>query len=148
MSKLCLPDLNEVTLACRLTRDPELKYLPSGTQVCEFGVAQSRKWKDQHGETHEETYFGEVKCWTKTAEYVAKHFHKGSAVLVRGRLALETWIDKDTGGNRSKTRIVASRVDRLEWDDDGGGGRSEQQRRETQSAEPLPEPEDEDDILF
>ena len=68
MSDLRMPDLNKVSLAGRLTRDPELRYIPSGTAVCELGLAVSRKYRTKEGEQREWTLFINVKCWGKKAE--------------------------------------------------------------------------------
>lgn len=95
---------NQVTLIGNLTRTPELKYTPSGTAVCKFGVATNRKY----GEDKQETFFGEVTAWGKLAENVAKFMAKGSKVLVVGRLITETW-EKD-GEKKSKTAIAAENI--------------------------------------
>ena len=94
---------NKVMLGGNITRDPELKQLPSGSAVCNFGIAVNKKWKDANGAAKEEVYFGECQAWGKTGENIAKFFAKGNAIFVEGELRLEQW-EKD-GVKQSKTRI-------------------------------------------
>ena len=101
-----MSSFNKVILLGNITRDPELKYLPKGTAVCQFGLAVNRKWKDQAGELKEEVTFCELQAWGNTAENISKYFRKGSPIFIEGRLSQETWEDKATGQKRSKTRIV------------------------------------------
>lgn len=98
--------LNKVFLQGNLTRDPEIKYLPSGKAVVNLSIANNRKWKTESGEQREEVFFGECKAFGTTAETIAKYFGKGSAILVEGRLSREEWEDKQTGAKKSATRIV------------------------------------------
>lgn len=143
MADLRMPDLNKVFLAGRLTRDPELRYIPSGKAVCEFGLAVSRKYKSKDGEMREDTVFIEVTCWDKTAEFVGEKLKKGRPLIVEGRLKSDSWDDKNTGQKRTKIGVTADRVQFLEWEDrDGGGERSKPAPR------PIEEPVPEDDIPF
>lgn len=98
-------NINSVTLAGRLTRDPELKYTPSGTAVCEFSLAQNERRKDGEDRAH----FFEVVAFGRTAETVAEHKRKGDLLVVEGRLQQDRWEAKD-GGKRSKVGIVAHRA--------------------------------------
>ena len=86
MADLRIPDLNHVMIAGRLTRDPELKYIPSGAAVCNFAIAASKKYRTKDGEQKEDVVFVNVTCWGKTAEFVGENFAKGLAILVEGRL--------------------------------------------------------------
>ncbi len=142
MADLRMPDLNKVFLAGRLTRDPELRYIPSGTAVCELGLAVSRKYRTKDGEQREETLFINVTCWGKTAEYVGENFHKGRPIIVEGRLKSDEWEDKNTGQKRTKIEITADRVQSLDWEDQGGSKPSKPAPRAIE--EPVPE----DDIPF
>ena len=146
MSDLRMPDLNRVILAGRLTRDPELKYTPSGTAVCKMGLAVSRTFKGKDGEKREETLFVDLTAWEKSAEYYGQHLRKGRPVIVEGRLRSDTWDDKTTGQKRSKIEITVMRLQQLDWEDRGGGGGaaapSRPEPREIE--EPIPE----DDIPF
>ncbi len=154
MSDFKMPDLNRVQLAGRLTRDPELRYLPSGSAVCKLGLAVSEYYKTKEGEKREETLFINVNCWNKTAEWVGQAFKKGRPVLVEGRLKLNEWDDKTTGQKRSTIEVFALRVQALDWEDrDGGGARSGAPAEATSraggpSSRPIEEPVPEDDIPF
>lgn len=99
-------NLNQVTLAGNLTRDPESKFTPSGVCICNISVAVNRRWKDKNGEEKEEVYFGDAIAFGKTAEVIAKHFRKGMPIFLQGRLKQEEWEDKNTGAKRSATRIL------------------------------------------
>jgi single-strand DNA-binding protein len=103
-------NINKVIICGNLTRDPQTKTLPSGKNVCEFGLAINRRYKGKDGELKEETTFVEVQAWDKTADLVGKYLLKGSEAYVEGRLSQETWEDKTTGQKRSKTRVVAENV--------------------------------------
>lgn len=104
-------ELNKVFLAGNLTRDPEIKYLPSGTAVADLGLAVNRRWFDRNaGEKKEETLFVDVTVWDKSAEFCKNYLHKGSAIIVEGRLKQDTWQDKQSGTNRSKITVVAERI--------------------------------------
>lgn len=100
--------LNTVTLIGNLTRDPELKSLPSGSAVCSFSVATNRTWKDKNGAKQESVEFHNVTAFNKTAEIIAQYMRKGSQVLVIGRLQTRSW-DKD-GQKHYRTEIVAETV--------------------------------------
>ena len=97
--------LNKVTLIGNLTRDPELRYTPSGTAVCTFGLATNRSWTTQTGETKEETEFHRIVSWNKLGELCSQLLAKGRKVYVEGRLATRTWQAQD-GTQRTSTEIV------------------------------------------
>src|SRR3989339_589627 len=94
--------LNKVILIGNLTRDPELRYTPSGTAVCTFGLATNRSWTTQSGETKEETEFHRIVVWNKLAELCAQLLVKGRKVYVEGRLSTHAWTAPD-GTQRSST---------------------------------------------
>ena len=98
---------NKVTLAGNLTRDPELRFTPSGKSICKFGLAINRRWKSETGEAKEETTFLDVDCFGKTAETIEQYFKKGRSIFIEGRLKLDTWDDKATGQKRSKLGVIA-----------------------------------------
>jgi len=149
MSDFRMPDVNKVLLAGRLTRDPELRYLPSGMAVCKLGLAVSRFYKSKDGEKREETMFINVTTWGKTAEYANEYLRKGRPVLVEGQLRSNDFEDK-TGQKRTVIEVNAERVQQLDWGDkaggapSGGGGGGRPQPRTIE--EPMP-PAD-DDIPF
>ena len=92
-----------------LTKDPELKTLPSGSSVANFGIATNRVWKNQQGEKQEEVQFHNIVVFGKQADTVSQYLKKGSSVLVEGRLQTRNW-DAQDGTKRTKTEIVAERV--------------------------------------
>ena len=102
-------NFNKVFIAGNLTRDPELKYTPSGAAVCSFGVAINNKWTDKSGEKHESVTFVDCDAWSRTAEVISEHLSKGSPIFVEGRLQLDQWTDKD-GQKRSKLKVVCERM--------------------------------------
>ena len=92
-----------------LTRDPELRYTPSGSAVCSFGVATSRSWTTSEGEQQEKTEFHNVVAWKKLAEICSQYLVKGQKVYIQGRLQTRTWEGKD-GNRRSRTEIVVDQM--------------------------------------
>ena len=102
---------NRVILVGNLTRDPELRYIPSGTAVSEIGLAINDRVK-KDGQWVEETTFVDVTLWARTAEIANEYLSKGSNVLVEGRLKLDSWEAND-GQKRSKLRVVADRMQML-----------------------------------
>ena len=102
-------NLNKVFIMGNLTRDPELKTLPSGSSVANFGIATNRVWRNQQGEKQEEVQFHNVVVFGKQADTVSQYLKKGSSVLVEGRLQTRNWEAQD-GTKRTKTEIVAERV--------------------------------------
>src|SRR5690349_9120767 len=100
-------NLNKVTIAGRLTRDPDVRYTTQGTAIADIGIAISRFFKNDQGETKEETDFIDVTAFGRTAEIIQKHLRKGSPVYLDGRLKLDQWDDKQTGAKRSKLKVVA-----------------------------------------
>jgi len=97
--------LNRVILIGNLTRDPELKYTPSGTAVCSFGVATNRSWKTADGETKEETQYHRIVAWQKLAELCGKLLTKGRKIYLEGRLVYRTFTGRD-GQQRTVSEIV------------------------------------------
>ncbi len=105
---------NRVILVGRLTRDPELRYLPNGTAVATFGIATSRSWTDRNtNEKKEEVMFIDVTSFARSAEIVNQYLKKGNKVLVEGRLVLDRWTDQN-GQNRSKHTVRADTVQFME----------------------------------
>ncbi len=102
-------NLNKVFIIGNLTRDPELRSLPSGQSVTSFGVATNRTWKNQQGEKKEDTQFHNIVVFGKQADTVAQYLKKGSSALIEGRIQTRNWEAQD-GSKRNKTEIVAERV--------------------------------------
>lgn len=101
--------LNKVLIMGNLTRDPELRYVPSGTAVTNFTVAVNRIYKDKTGEKKEEASFIRVVVWGKMAENCGEYLAKGRAVLVEGRLQSRSWEGQD-GQKKSTLEVIASNV--------------------------------------
>lgn len=111
---------NRVILVGNLTRDPELRYIPSGTAVAEIGLAVNDRRKNASGEWVDETTFVDVTLWARQAEIANEYLSKGSSVLIEGRLKLDTW--ESDGQKRSKLRVVGERMQMLGSRGGGGGG--------------------------
>jgi single-strand DNA-binding protein len=107
-----MPNLNSVHLMGNLTRDPEVRYTPRGTAVCDISLAINRILppEQEGGERREEVTYVDVTLWGKTAENAGQYLAKGRSVFVDGRLALETWEDKQSGQKRSRLKVVAESV--------------------------------------
>jgi single-strand DNA-binding protein len=99
---------NKVIVMGNLTRDPELRYIASGTAVCDLGLAINDKRK-VGDKWEEETTFIDVTCWARTAEVCAEYLKKGSQVLIDGKLKMENWQNKE-GNKRSKIKIVCNEM--------------------------------------
>jgi single-strand DNA-binding protein len=148
MSDLRLPDMNKVYLVGRLTRDPELRYLPSGTALCKLGLAVSRNYRTREGERREDTTFLNVSVWEKQAEFIGENLQKGRPVLIEGSLQSNEWEDKNTGQKRTMIEVRAQRVQPLDWDDRGGSGQRSSGGGGRQQSQGDEEPVPEDDIPF
>lgn len=115
-----MASFNRVILVGNLTRDPELRYIPSGTAVTEVGLAINNRRKGANGEWIEETTFVDVTLWGRTAEVATEYLSKGSSVLIEGRLKLDTWQDKE-GQKKSKLKVVGETLQMLGAKGQGGG---------------------------
>ena len=98
--------LNKAFLYGNLTRDPELKALPSGSNVVSFGIATNRTYKDKNGAKQETTEFHNIVAFGRTAEIIAQYMKKGRPIFVEGRLQTRSWDDKETGKKNYRTEIV------------------------------------------
>lgn len=135
---------NRVVLLGNLTRDPELRYIPSGTAVSEIGLAVNDRVK-KNDQWVDETTFVDVTLWGRTAEVANEYLSKGSSILIEGRLKLDTW-EKD-GQKRSKLRVVADKMQMVGARGGGsgprGGGEQQSQESSVQPAGPSMPPADE-----
>jgi single-strand DNA-binding protein len=95
---------NKVILMGHLTRDPQIKYLPSGTAVCDIGLAVNRAWKDAGGHAQQEVLFVDCSAFGKLGENVNEYFQKGRPIHIEGRLKLDRW--EQDGQHRSKIRVI------------------------------------------
>ena len=141
---------NKVILMGNLTRDPELKYLPSGSAVANVGIAVNRNWTDREsGEKREEVCFVDLEAFGRTAETMNEYLQKGRPVLIEGRLRHRTW-ETDDGQRRSKHDIFVERFQFVGGRQDGSeqGGYSQPGDTAPQSSAPDASPTTEDDIPF
>ena len=116
-----MANLNRVFLIGNLTRDPELRYIPSGTAVANFGLATNRVYKTPSGEKKEEVCFVKVVVWGRMAEVCGEYLSKGRPVFIEGRLQYRAW-DGSGGEKRSTLEIRAERVQFLGARGDKTGG--------------------------
>jgi len=111
--------LNKVFLYGNLTRDPELKALPSGGQVANFGLATNRTYKDKSGAKQEATEFHNVVAFGRTAEVIAQYVKKGRPIFVEGRITTRSWEGKEDGKKQYRTEII---VENFQFGADAGKG--------------------------
>lgn len=104
-----MANYNRIIMVGNLTRDPELKQLPSGATVCRLNIASNRQFRDKTGNTTQEVCFIDVDVWGPQADSCKQYLQKGRSILVEGRLKLDSWKDAD-GQARSKHSIVANTV--------------------------------------
>ena len=132
---------NKVILMGNMTRDPELKFLPSNTPVVEFSIATSRTFKKQDGTKGEETCFTDCQMFGKRAEVINKYFSKGEPILVEGRLKFDQWQAQD-GAKRSKLRVFVESFEFVK------SGQQQQQTQQQPSHQEQPPFEPTEDIPF
>lgn len=113
-----MPNLNRVMLMGNLTRDPEMRYLPSNMAVVSLGLAINRRWKNQQGEQQEETTFVDCEAFGRSAEVINQYLRKGRPLFIEGRLKLDQWQDKE-GNNRSRMKVV---IESFQFVDSRGSG--------------------------
>jgi len=138
---------NRVLLMGNLTRNPEIRYTPSGTAVVDLGLAVNESFKNKAGEVVEQVCYVDVVVWGRQAETASEYLQKGSPVFVEGRLQLDQW-ENQQGEKRSKLRV---RADRVQFLGGSGGNRSTESSAApvgapaTQPVAPAPTPEADDD---
>lgn len=135
--------LNKAQIIGNLTKDPELKYTPSGTAVVVFSVATNRKWVDSQGQQKEDATFHRIVAWSKLAEICSKYLKKGSKVFIDGRIDNRTWEDKNNQKHYI-SEIVASEMIMLDNklnDSSGEAEATNNSAEDTAPPEPAPEPE-------
>ena len=130
--------VNRVFLMGNLTRDPELRYIPSGTAVANFTIAVNRVYSTQTGEKKEEVCFVRIVVWGRRAEVCGEYLSKGSPAFVEGRLRSRSWQAQD-GQNRSTIEVVADNVQFL-----GGANRGKQKPSTKADDAPKVSPQEED----
>ena len=113
--------INKVIIVGNLGRDPEMRYLPSGSPVTDFSMAVSRRWTSRDGEQREETEWFNVVCYDKLAEITNQYLQKGRQVYIEGRLRTRSWEDQQTGEKKYRTEVVATDMQMLGSRGDQGG---------------------------
>jgi single-strand DNA-binding protein len=115
-----MANLNKVFLMGNLTRDPELRYTPSGSPVCEFGMAINRTYKTGSGEQREEVCFVDVVMWGRRGVVISEYMTKGRPIFIEGRLQYDSW--ETAEGRRSRLRVVADNFELIGGRGQGGEG--------------------------
>jgi len=142
-----MASFNRVILMGNMTRDPQLKYLPNNTAVCEFGIATNRKWRDQSGNQREDVCYVDVSAFGRQGETINQYMGKGRPILIEGRLKFDSWTAQD-GGKRSKLSVVVENFQFVgsRGDQQGGaGGASYDRAAPPQGAPPAgPAPQGDD----
>jgi len=136
--------LNKAFLYGNLTRDPELKALPSGSNVVSFGLATNRTYKDKNGQKQEATEFHNIVAFGRSADLIAQYMKKGRPLFVEGRIQTRSWDDKESGKKNYRTEIV---VDNFQFGDGGKGGGAGAPSS-TRSSEEQPAPKDAEEIKY
>ena len=116
-----MASFNKVLLMGNLTRDPQLKYLPNNTPVCEFGMAVNRKWRDRDGNQREEVCYVDLAAFARQAETLNQYMSKGKPIFIEGRLKFDSWTGQD-GQKRSKLSVVVDNFQFVGAREGGGGG--------------------------
>ena len=147
-----MANLNKVFLMGNLTRDPELRYTPSGTAVCDFGLAVNRRWRGQDGEQRDETCFVDITAWARQAEVISEYCRKGRPLFVEGRLRLDSWETQD-GQKRSKLKVTLEGFQFIGGRGDGGrsserGESGDQPRKRAPAGPPQEQDKPQEDAGF
>jgi single-strand DNA-binding protein len=108
-----MASFNKVILLGNLTRDPEVRYTPKGSAVCDLGLAVNRVYTTDSGEKREEVTYVDVVLWARLAEIAGEYLKKGRPVFIEGRLQMDSWDDKQTGQKRTKLRVVGETMQLL-----------------------------------
>jgi single-strand DNA-binding protein len=149
-----MASFNKVILLGNLTRDPEVRYTPKGSAVCDLGIAVNRSYTLDSGEKREEVTFVDVVLWSRLAEIAGEYLKKGRPIFIEGRLQLDTWDDKQSGQKRSKLRVIGETMQLLGGRPPGaGGGAAEGGESRAGKTTPPPKPAagsepDDDEIPF
>ncbi len=114
MADLKLPRINKIIVSGRIGNDIELKYTPKGTPVVRFVLASDRSYKDESDQWQTSTSWIECIAWSKWAEFVANQTHKGSPLIVEGRLETRSWTDQNNQ-TRKSYEVIVENLHNLEW---------------------------------
>lgn len=140
-----MASLNKVLLIGNLTRDPEVRMLPSGRSVCKFGLAMNRNFKDAEGNRREETTFVDVESFGPRGEALARFFTKGKPIFVEGRLKLDQW-ESQTGEKRSRLLVELDNWEFVGSRQDSYDNQPPQQSQDVPQTQSVPTEEPSDSI--
>jgi len=156
-----MASFNKVILLGNLTRDPEVRYTPKGSAVCDLGIAVNRVYTTEGGEKREEVTYVDVVLWARLAEIAGEYLKKGRPIFIEGRLQMDTWDDKQTGQKRTRLRVVGETMQLLGSRPSGTGASgpteaTDEDRQSHSSGKPTaappksaaPSEPDEDEIPF
>ena len=129
-----MASFNKVIVLGNLTRDPEVRYTPKGSAVCDLGIAVNRVYTTEGGERREEVTFVDVVLWARLAEIAGEYLRKGRPVFIEGRLQMDSWDDKQTGQKRTKLRVVGESMQLLGSRPGGATGETAEEDRAGTSA--------------
>lgn len=136
-----MASFNKVILLGNLTRDPEVRYTPKGSAVCDLGLAVNRVYTLENGEKREEVTYVDVTLWSRLAEIAGEYLKKGRPVFIEGRLQLDTWDDKQSGQKRSKLRVIGETMQLLGSRPSGGApAEAEAEDRQSRGGKPSTPP--------
>jgi single-strand DNA-binding protein len=124
-----MASFNKVILLGNLTRDPEVRYTPKGSAVCDLGLAVNRNYTLENGEKREEVTFVDVVLWARLAEIAGEYLKKGRPVFIEGRLQMDSWDDKQTGQKRTKIRVVGETMQLLGSRPSGAAGDAQESEK-------------------
>jgi single-strand DNA-binding protein len=146
---MLMASFNKITIVGYLGRDPELRYTPQGTPVCDFSVATTERRKDKSGEFQDITTWFRVTFFGRTAEVASQYLTKGKQVYVEGRLTQRDWQDRD-GNSRSSLEVTGSDLQFIgpRGDDAGAPTQERSSRVAAPRSEPAAEPITDDDVPF
>jgi single-strand DNA-binding protein len=145
-----MASFNKVILLGNLTRDPEVRYTPKGSAVCDLGLAVNRVYTTDSGEKREEVTYVDVVLWARLAEIAGEYLKKGRPIFIEGRLQMDSWDDKQTGQKRPRLRVVGESMQLLGGRPPAAAGEVSGESRQTSAPPKAPaaaEP-DEDEIPF
>jgi single-strand DNA-binding protein len=131
-----MASFNKVILLGNLTRDPEVRYTPKGSAVCDLGIAINRSYTLDSGEKREEVTYVDVVLWARLAEIAGEYLKKGRPIFIEGRLQLDTWDDKQSGQKRSKLRVIGETMQLLGGRPPGAGGAAAEGAEPTKESRP------------
>ena len=151
-----MASFNKVILLGNLTRDPEVRYTPKGSAVCDLGIAVNRQYTLESGEKREEVTYVDVVLWSRLAEIAGEYLKKGRPVFIEGRLQMDSWEDKQSGQKRTKLRVIGETMQLLGGRPPGtGAAEGAEGGRESRPSKPAPPPKagaaaapDDDEIPF